>query len=208
MLDANAAFCAQCGAPQIGVTPAELEPEPAREVAEPGKPEVALSRRIDWSRAFVAVLVPALVASFILLVPLLNLAFFLWIGLAGAGSVFFYARRKPNAWIDSGVGARLGAVAGVLAYAIVSIFMAAGIALADRSGKSEYRNEFLRQFHDQAARNPDPHAMEIYNRLANNPEALAIVFVVMLVFLFVLFVGLGSVGGAIAGSQRRSRPRT
>lgn len=203
VLEENAPFCAQCGAPQIRV----MAPEPApAEIADSvvlGNQPAIPTRKINWSRAFIAVLVPALIAALLMLVPIANLGFFLWIALAGAASVLMYARRAPNAVIDAGIGARLGALVGVLAFALQSVLMGFEIAASAAAGKSEYRDQVVQALHQQAARNPDPHAVALMNKWIENPQALALLLIGSLILLFLLFVILGAAGGALAGAQRR-----
>ena len=208
VLDETAPFCAQCGAPQIRVLAPEAETVDAASGNPAVSPIVASGRKIVWSRAALAVIVPALVAAALMLVPIANLGFLLWIALAGASSVLMYARRMPGALIDAGIGARLGALVGVIAFAIECALIGLQIAASAAAGKAEFRDQVIQALREQTARNPDPNVVAMMNRWIANPQALALIMIASLLLLFLVFLALGSLGGALAGARRRSRSRT
>jgi hypothetical protein len=205
-LEENAAFCPQCGAPQIRVT------LPETGVAEVFSPSFAATitpaNKIQWTRAFLATFLPALGAILLLMVnPFFSYSFFVWIALAGYVSVALYRRRAPGALIQTGTGVRLGAVVGLLCFVLQIMLIGIGYLVETAAGH-DVRAMLAEQIRKAAASNPNPEAMNLVNQFLNRPEAFLMFVILVLLVLFVGFLLSGILGGALGGaSQARHRPQ-
>ncbi len=182
-------FCPSCGAPQIRVAMEPEAPPPGASVAPP------TGNRLAWAHAFPAAMIAGLVAALLSLVPLLGLLFFLWFILGGAFAVSIYRRRTLAVWLPTGLGARLGAVTGVFGAAIFCILQAMQLLWRGDALRAAFRQALQ----DAAARNPDPRAQELVQRMLT-PEGLAAVITLTMIMFCVAFVVLGSIGGALGAS--------
>jgi hypothetical protein len=204
MLDSESAFCPHCGAPQIRVTVPEAEV--IEDASLPVRP-VADVKGIQWPRAFMAVFLPAVIASAALLVPILVYGALLWVGIAGFFSVRMYRRRAQSAWIDSGVGAKLGAAVGLLCGVFAVILVCLDFAWLAASGHS-VQAALLDQLRNGAAHNPNPNSQAVIDQLSKNPQMMLPVIAISIAFMVVVFLVCGTVGGAIAGGAEARRPRS
>ena len=194
-------FCPACGAPQIRVTIAAIEPaSPAAESA------IVPAGAIDWSRALPAAASTGAVMAVlcILSAPILRAGFLIWIVIGGGMCVAMYRRRKPEATVTGGTGARLGAVSGFCGFGLFALVQSGLLWLA----RGEELRQSLRQMVQQAAaQNPDPAAKEMMQRFTT-PEGLALLLTLTMVAFLVMFVMFGALGGTIAASFSRRKPKT
>ena len=202
-------FCPNCNAPQIRVsvpetespsfepgTPAEMQP-PARPVSL-GSDEPLSPTAIDWSAGGKPVIIAGILmcCAFFLPIGAINV---IWIVLGGALSVYLYHRRRPPYMqISTGTGAKLGAVTGLLAYALSAILSVIGF-IFDSDKLWAQLDQQLRQ---QAGPSPDAKVQQAFEILKTS-EGKAAFVVVMLIFAFALFLGLATIGGAIGASLVR-----
>ena len=203
-LDSESAFCPHCGAPQIRVTVAEPE---VADAAPLSAPAVADVKGIRWPRAFMAVFLPAVIASAALLVPGLVYGALLWVAVAGFVSVRLYRRRAQSAWIDTGVGAKLGAAVGILCGVFAVILVCVDFALLAASGHS-VQAALLEQLRNGAAHNPNPNSQAVIDQFSKNPQMMLPVIAISIALMVVVFLVCGTVGGAIAGGAEARRPRS
>jgi hypothetical protein len=211
-------FCAQCGAPQIRVAVPELAtPVVAGNVSSGELPAFALDPTavpaslstpalftgIAWPRALrscaIAALISALVMAFGLMVPLLA-------GLgAGFLAVSLYHRRNPAWSVNARSGAHLGAVSGLLFFAISGVLEMFAVALFHTGG--QVRQKILEALQQAASRSSDPQVQAVFERL-RTPEGFATVLIFSMLVLFVVSIAAGSVAGALTGAflGRRNRP--
>jgi hypothetical protein len=200
-------FCAHCGGPQIRV--AMPEPVPAVE----GVPSADLpiiqangtavfSPGIVWPVAMracaIAALIGALLTTFGLMVPLL----------AALGAAFLavnlYHRKNP-AWLVNGrSGAHVGAVCGMLFFAIAAV--CESIAVAVFHGGGELRQKMLDTLQQAASRSNDPQAQAMLERL-KTPEGIALMLVFGMIVLFIVSIAAGGLAGALAGAFLGRRKR-
>jgi hypothetical protein len=227
-IEEGVAFCPNCNAPQIRVastenapatpplrpgTPDEMQP-PAQPVdlqhrmasseqqpyppyhgeRQPGTPE-----GIAWSDALPGTLAAGAIIALSWIVPFAG--FLLWPIAAGVLATALYLRRRPNAVVTAGSGARLGAIAGLFGFAIFAILMAIDLLLMRGGGKLRQQMEQVIQ--QSAARNASPEAQAMMQRLLS-PEGVAILITVVLVMFLLMFVVFGSIGGAL-GAKLLSR---
>ena len=122
--------------------------------------------------------------------------------LAGALAVRFYRRRRPDAAISPGIGARLGAVSGLLGFFFYSIPQALRLVFFHLGGA--VRDAMQKAIEQSASQSPDPRAQEIMRNLLS-PGALAAFITVLVVLFFLCFVVLSSLGGAIGASAWRGK---
>ena len=128
------------------------------------------------------------------------------LGMIAAGflCVLFYRRRSFDANLTSGLGARLGALSGMLGFGIFALLTGLETALFHSGG--ELRNA-LRQAIDQAAsRNTEPQAQQMLQYL-KSPQGLALVMIMGLMMMFVLFLILSSLGGVLGAVMLRRKER-
>jgi hypothetical protein len=137
-------FCPQCGAPQLNLALENQSIQTNGEVAdaEPGaESTVAIPppnpRQVEWKTAIrcaagVAAVGAALSVAAIRL-DVLSSVSFLWIMSASLITLGFYQKRRPAAWMDVRVGARIGVVVGVCLALELGIALA-GVGLVARFG--------------------------------------------------------------------------
>ncbi len=203
-------FCKQCGAPQIRVdadagatpplppgTPGQLQP-PAQPV--PLAPGQAPPGRIDWSRAFPAALIAGVLLAVCWIVPWAT--FCLWTIAGGALAVALYQRRRP-APVTTGMGARLGAVTGLLGFVVFALAVSLEI-LATRGGR--LRAALTQVFEQAAARDSNPAAQEMIQKLSS-PQGIALLVTIGLIVLLAAFLIFSAIGGAIGAALFRTREK-
>ena len=200
-------FCPQCGAPQIRVdmgdtpatpplppgTPDQLQP-PARPVpvaTQPGAPTAA--GRIEWHAALSGSVAAAVLLALCWMIPGASLC--LWTLAGGAVAVLLYQRRRPVT-VTPGMGARLGAVTGLLAFVVFAIVTSLEL-LATRGGN--LRTMLVQVLQQAAARNPNPEVQRMMERMTS-PEGLALLVTLGMIMIFVAFLSLSAVGGAIGAA--------
>lgn len=210
------AFCLQCGAPQIRVASPEIAaPVLAASSNSPDLPIFAssgplasgspsgLSMAIIWPIAIrscaLSAAIAAAVMAFGLVVPLLA-------GLgAGVLAVNLYHRRNPAWSVNARSGAQLGAVCGILFFALALLMETLAATLFHTGG--EIRQKMLEALQQAASRSADPQVQVVVDRL-KTPEGIAVMFAFGLVVLFVVAIAAGSLAGALTGALigRRKRP--
>jgi len=206
-------FCSQCGAPQIRVAVpevlAEATPEGVVSVREldrdagpsvPGIPVAALPGSETHT------LQPCALAAVVAL-GLTALGLNPFVASLGAGflAVAFYRRRGSGTSIRSGSGARLGAVSGVLFFAMSTALELLAVALLHKG--AEIRGQMLDKVQQAAARYPGPEVQPFLD-FVKSPDGFAIMMAASVIFGLLAFVVLGSCGGALGAALlgRRDRP--
>jgi hypothetical protein len=198
-------FCPRCSAPQIRVAGPELL-EPAK-----ATPEVAIEKyasyaplaasALEWPQALPAAGLSLLAAIFIIIVSKST-----GLGMVAGGflSVVLYRRRCPAAHVTYGMGARLGALTGVLGFGAVAIILALWTAL--HSGK-EIHDVFLNYIQQNTSQTSDPRMQQALD-LFNTPEGFTFIMIFGLVVTLIAFLIFSSLGGAIGAFllYRKERP--
>jgi len=205
-LDEGRAFCPHCSAPQIRVAAAEPAtssiPARAWQEQDPVAATPLQPGKIIWSDAFPAAALAAIISSILMVIPLG--AFGLGTLATGILAVLLYQRRNPDANLTPGMGARLGAVGGVVGFGLFS-FVSALSALVFGIG-AQIRGSVLEAINQAAARSGDPQARQALE-FFKTPGGMAIVIVAALVFLFAGFLALSSLGGALGAVLLRRKDR-
>jgi zinc-ribbon domain len=210
-------FCSQCGAPQIRVPMPEGAPLgaesgssldlPILSVDSPIVPGTltasALSAGFAWPTAIracaIAALIAALVMALGLMVPLLAV-----LG-AGVLAVNLYHWQNRGWNVNARSGAKLGALCGILFFAISAVFETLATALFHTEG--QIRQKMLEALQQAASRTSDPQVQAAFESL-KTPEGVALMLVFGLVVLFLVSIAAGSIAGALTGAflSRRNRP--
>ena len=208
-------FCRQCNAPQIRVAvPEAVAPEAALEAPPPVIEAIPLrpvvpsnlrsSRAIVWPHALRAAWLAGFIAAALMIIPL-GASFGLGMLAAGFLCVLFYRRRVPGANPTAWMGARLGALGGAFGFLLFGI-----LALVEttvfRAG-NEVRAALLQAIAQAGARNPDPQAQQMMQYF-KTPQGLVVMMIIVFALMFVIFLILASLGGAVgaAALRRRDRP--
>jgi hypothetical protein len=209
--DGEASFCQHCGAPQIYLIDYE-ETSAAGEEATTGALPPPHPHEVEWKTAIRCAALVALVAGVLsavaMRVPVLSPLSSLWIISGSLITVGLYQWRRPAAWMDAGIGARIGMVAGIALVAFLAISMA-GAGLVARYGlhaMAGFDAQLTEQLHTQiekaAAANPEPPEV---TRYLYSPEFRAGVMLTGFGMLAGIVLVLSTVGGAVGGLLRTRR---
>jgi len=195
------AFCPQCNAPQIRVGFGESDVAPnASELT--GRRIPPNTTAIQWSQALPAAALAGVIAALLMFIPLG--AFGLGMLTGGILAVLFYRRRNPAAELTPGMGARLGAASGALGFGVFAIFTAIEVLVFHSGG--QLRTALLEAIQQSAARSSEPQAQQALEYL-KSPAGLALMMGLGLVLMFVIFLILSSLGGALGAVLLRRKNR-
>ncbi len=219
LVDEGIAFCPHCGAPQIRVAapeetpPATLPPTgefpppvqssyPPQQWSPPAAAYPTPPNAIQWEKAWQGALLAGIGAALLSAVPIVAIGCCLWMLGAGALAVWMYQRRVPGSLVTPGMGMKLGAFAGVIAFAVnASVTVVSFIALRSTE---DFRRTLQEQMDKQMANNPDPKAQEMVQRMMDwmgTPQGAATLIVMVLLIMAVVFVLFCSAGGALGASM-------
>lgn len=196
-------FCPECGAPQVRVEIA-APPRPLQEEFPAGgvnlhQPVLTESASSPWQSApddrriaGSAIIKAGLLGVLVGIIPLLGSV------LTGVIAVWLY-RRGGGSYRTAGLGARLGAAAAGLAFAISGLFTAVQVFVLHAQLQSE---EAMRKLLSALGADlSDPEIQASIHRLFTPSGMLVSIILGLLVAL-----ALGAFGGAVAASSR-PRPR-
>jgi len=202
VLEEGRPFCPHCAAPQIRVVVAEPAPSgaPFAERVDSSSSEVVLPASktvpilalpMNWSQALKPCALAALVASVLMVLGLHPLVAMFSVGFL---SIVFYRQGRPGMAIRPGVGARLGAVSGLLCFTALSILEVVAVLVMDKG--PEIRKVVLQQFEQAASRTSDPQVLAIFEKV-KTPDGLELAMLFIVVFGFLAAIVLGATGGAL-----------
>ena len=163
--------------------------------APPGQAVPGFDVPASWSLAAkpcaLAALIAALAIVLKLMVPL--------IAALGAGflAVAFYRRQYPQAAMRAASGARLGAIAGIFCSGMTAALLALRVLILQEA--AEVRNGLLEAIQQTAARYSDPQFQASLDFL-RSPTGLVFMLVMFVIFGFVVWLILGTLGGALGGA--------
>jgi hypothetical protein len=121
-------------------------------------------------------------------------------------AVVFYRQSRPGAVVKAASGARLGALSGILCFAMTTILVALAATVPDF--RTKMRDQILENAQKWAASRPaDPQIQAALEQL-KTPEGLVMALIVGSIFLFVFSIAVASLGGALGGSILGRRDRT
>jgi hypothetical protein len=193
-------FCPHCGAPQIRVLIAEPQAEAmlplAAGAAAVSAPPSSLHVEMPtlWSVGFRPCALAALTATLLMSLGLNPFVAMLAVGFL---AVFLFRQRNSGTSIKVGLGVRLGAISGLLWFAMSSILEATAVLLLHEGG--EIRGQLVEKINQVAAQTRDPQALAMFDRF-KTPAGLEYLMVFGVIFAFLASIVLGAVGGALGGS--------
>ena len=206
-------FCPHCLAPQIRVLVAEpvaaSVPLTDASAAEPDGDNLPASETVPvlavpmhWSRVLRPCALAALVAALLMLLGLNPLVAMFSVGFL---AVVFYRQGQAATVLRASAGARLGALSGLLWFAMSSILEAV-VVLVWHKGP-ELRQGLTLVIEQAATRTSDPQVLAVFDRL-KTPDGLEFLMVFGLISGFVASILLATLGGALGGAifGRRKRP--
>lgn len=205
-------FCPHCSAPQIRVVVAEPAPQPlafATATTSQGSEALPASQTVpvlalpmQWSQAVKPCALAALVAS---LLMYLGLHPFVAMASVGFLAVVFYRQRRPGIMVKAAAGAGIGAMAGLLWFAMSSIVEALVVIFLHKG--PELRNELIVRIQQAASQSSDPQVLAVFERLKTQ-SGLEFLMLAGLVFAFLASIVLGGLGGALGGAILGRRDRS
>jgi len=213
LIEEGRPFCPHCAAPQIRVLTSEPVPAagPLADAAAvahlpsalPASDTVpVLAVPMHWSHAVRPCALAALVGSLLMILGLHPLVAMLVVGFLG---VVFYRQGRPGVSLTAGAGAKLGALSGLIFFAMSSI-LEAGRVLVLHAG-AELRQGLIAIIDQAAARTSDPQTIAVFERF-KTPDGIEFLMVFGLIVGFLFAVAFGAVGGALGGSVLgRRNPR-
>jgi hypothetical protein len=202
VVEEGTAFCPQCGAAQIRVSPPAASATPPLPPGTPAgmQPPVAMGApgELDWGTGFRVAAIAGLVAGIPSGIPGLSIGCCIWVLAAGAMTVKLYQRQQPAySVVTAGMGARLGAVAGIVGY---FAFLVISFLINTTGGRrANIREAMLKSLRDSAANNPDPNAQQVIQWMSS-PGGMAFVVVLILIGFAMAFLIFGLLGGVIGAS--------
>jgi hypothetical protein len=162
------------------------------------RPPAGTPGQIDWKN-FLRLAAPlaGLVAITAILFPPTFLVLF-------PGSVFLavhlYRRRQPGP-LKTAQGVKMGAMIGLLTFAILTVYRVGQVAQDPGSFHQTIDNALRKA----VARNPDPEAARVVHSLSTT-TGLAILAVIAMGLVLGFMLVVGGVSGALAASLSRNRP--
>ncbi len=227
-LDAASLFCAQCGAPQLQISQfdivdstsdgstAEQHGEAPSPAALPGQPPDQLQHGVQWKSAIIVSLAVSSAAGVLcilaLAAPALSTVCFFWVVSASLIALALYRRRVPMAWIDSGVGARIGMLVGIFTACVPTAVSACFLLLMryawHRSAPfdAQITSAISQGMARAAESNPDPQVLQSTTALLLSPEGRAGYMLAFAIMLGAFILGFSIVSGAV-GAKLIPAPR-
>lgn len=209
--DGSSPFCPHCGAPQIYLVDHE-QPVELTEVNTTGAAPPPPPRQVEWKTAIQCALLVAGVAGVLSLVAArfeaVSPLSWLWTVSGSLITLALYQRRRPLAWMDAGIGARIGVVAGVILVSCLAVSMAAGglVARYLLHNMAGFDAQLAQQLHLQIehtlASNPEAQSARGY---LNSPEFQAGIMLAGFGMVSGVLLVLSTVGGAVGGLLRMRR---
>jgi hypothetical protein len=205
------AFCRQCSAPQIRVVMAEpmASPPPPGDTASYDEEFLPASHRIPetiltvrWSQAIRPCALAALAATVVMALGLNP-----WVAMVSVGflAVVFYRQWRPGVPIRALAGAKIGALSGVLWFAMASSLVASLVIFFHKS--AELRSELVTRLQQAASQTSDPQALALFERF-KTPDGLELLMLFGLITAFFAAVILAGIGGALGGAILGRRNKT
>ena len=197
-------FCPHCSAPQIRVVIAEPAPLPLafagatttqEAVSLPASQTVpVLALPMQWSQAFRPCALAAVVAS---LLMALGLNPFVAMFSVGFLAVVFYRQSRREILMRPAIGAGLGALAGLLWFAMSSILEALVVILFHKG--PELSSELVKRIQQASSQTSDPQVLAVFDRL-KSPGGLELLMLTGLIFALLASLVLGGLGGVRGGA--------
>jgi ribosomal protein L37E len=204
-------FCAHCGSPQLYLQDYEQQTGGA-EADTTGAVPPPRPQQVEWKTAIRCALLVAGIAAVLTLVSLrvqlLSPLSWLWTISGSILTLALYQRRRPLAWMDAGVGARIGVLVGlalVMCFAIATAMggLVARYGLHSMAAVDAQLTDMLHmEFEKASAINPQPPEAQ---RLWYSPEFRAGMMLTGFGMVSGFLIVLSTVGGAVGGFMRMRR---
>lgn len=210
-VEEGVAFCPHCSAPQIRVVIAEpVTAPPVSAAAVSANGSMALPESqilpgtplpVRWSASVKPCALAAVVATMLMA---LGLNPFVAMASVGVLAVVFYRPRQLGTARGAGLGARLGALSGLLWFGMSAILQGLFVAVLHKG--PEIRDEVLKKVQQTAPNTNDPQVQAMFDYF-KTPGGLTVMIALALLFAFVAALALGTLGGALAGTflSRRNK---
>jgi len=214
-------FCPHCGTPQLFLAmenqSVETGGEPAVGLdgaATTGAVPPPRPRQVEWKTAIRCAAAVAGIGSLLSLVAMrvdvVSPVSLVWIMSASMITLGLYQKRRPMAWIDVGVGARIGLVVGICLALGLGTAMA-GAGLVRRYGLHSMGNfdaqmaEQIQTLQKTIQQQPVTSATAGMVKFVNSPEMRAGLMLTTFAMATAVLVVLSTLGGAFAGLLRTRR---
>jgi len=209
--DGGTPFCSHCGAPQIYLMD-HGQPAETTEAGTTGALPPPRLQQVEWKTAIRCAALVALVAAALGMVatkvPVLSPLSSLWTISGSLIAVGLYQRRRPLAWMDAAVGARIGIVVGLALVTCLGVSMAVAglVARYGLHNMAAFDAQLTEQLHAQiekaVAANPEPPDVLRY---LYSPEFRAGMMLTGFAMVAGILLVLSAVGGAVSGLLRTRR---
>jgi hypothetical protein len=204
-------FCPHCGSPQLFLPDYEQQ-ESGADAETTGATPPPRPQQVDWKAAIRCAALVAGVAAVLSVVSarvqLVSPLTWLWTVSGSLITLALYQKRRPQAWMDAGVGARIGVVVGLaLMVCFATAMSAAGlVARYGMHSMAGFDAELTQMLHAQVqkASATTPEAPEVL-RFLYSPEVRAGMMLAGFAMLSGFLVVLSTVGGAVGGFLRTRR---
>jgi len=157
---------------------------------------------MQWSQALRPCALAALVAS---LLMALGLNPFVAMFSVGFLAVVFYRQRRREIVIKAVAGAGLGALGGLLWFAMSSVLEALIVIFLHKG--PELRHELIVRIQQATSQTSDPQVLAVFERLKTQ-GGLEVLMLTGLFFAFLASIVLGGLGGALGGAILGRRDRS
>ncbi len=211
-MDEGVPFCPHCSAPQIRVVVAEPPPQPLAfataatsndSAALPATQTIpVLALPMQWSHAIKPCALASVVASVLMYLGLNPFVAMISVGFL---AVVFYRQGRPGIAVRPAVGAGLGALSGLLWFAMSSVFEALIVIFLHKG--PELRAALLAKIQEVSSQTNDPQVLALFERV-KTPGGLEFLMLISLIFAFLASIVLGGLGGALGGAILGRRERS
>jgi len=191
-------FCPHCSAPQIRVIVSEppaqpvLATDPASTIPS-SQAGTSVVLPGAWSAAFRPCALAAVVASLLMSLGLNPFVAMLSVGFL---AVAFYRHRWRGSAIKAAAGARLGALSGLLWFAISSILETTAVLFLHKG--PAIQQELLKRINQAALQTTDPQALAMIDWM-KTASGLEFLMIFGIIFALLAAIALSVIGGALGG---------
>jgi uncharacterized protein involved in cysteine biosynthesis len=163
---------------------------------------------VNWRHALPSASTAGFAMAVASMLPILNNLFPIWMLGGGWLAVNLYRRRSSSLPLSASIGAKVGALAGLLGFAFFSIFSSAYLAIATVVlHQGEQLRAILRNALQQTANSSQDTRMQAVVQWVQTPEGLALMVAFSMVLFLVAFLLLSCAGGIFAASLSRRKLR-
>jgi hypothetical protein len=209
--DGASTFCPHCGSPQIFLQDYE-EQTGAPEADTTGTVPPPHPRQVEWKTAIRCAALVAGVAAVLGLVgsrvQAVSALSWLWTVSGSLIAVALYQRRRPQAWMDAGIGARIGVVVGLALVTGFAVAMAMGglVARYGLHSMAGFDAELTQMLHAQIekAEATTPEPPEVV-RFLYSPEVRAGMMLAGFAMVSGVLLVLSTIAGAVGGLLQMRR---